>query len=276
MTSTSKKLIVGLFLFALAMPAYAHEESTDDKNTIERKRFEQLKNKDSEEKRPKDAQACLRLEQGADGIKKRLEGKRSEWQERKTNRRDELITRKGNGREKLDTFRGEADGNREELIAKLLEKYPDADDQAAINAFEAQIEAAVAKRRAAIDAALTAYLQGVQDTLGSRQDKMASALATMKASIEAAMTQAKADCASGVDKQTVFQTLQASIKAAREKFAADRKASEATSTELEALKKTRETAIKAAIETFKTEAKTARDTLKAALGEPETSEDSNE
>ncbi len=267
MTYHSKKIAVGLAIITIIAPVLARAEtgSQTPEARAERKLAQTTR---------VDAQACLRLEQRVENLKSKLTENRTLWLARKTERREELGTRKEERLDKLTELRSASDEKREELLSKLEEKFPDAEDQAALKTFSTAIHTAVAKRRAAMDAALLAYRTGAQELLGARQEKMATALATMNTSIGTALEKAKTDCAAGVDKQTIFTTLQASIKAAREKFAADRKSTETNSTDLQELKDTRQAALKKAIETFKTEATAARDAMKTAVEDDD--EDENE
>ena len=153
-----------------------------------------------------------------------------------------------------------------ERIGKLRAKYTTVADSAAIAAFKASVDSALATRKSAVDAAVAAYKTAVTQLVTTRQDGIKTAAAAFKSAVSAANTKAAADCAAGIDPTTVRTALMNSIKAANQQFRTDVRALDKIGSQIETAAKTRNDAIKDANRAFKASVKLAGQTLKAALG----------
>ncbi len=91
-----------------------------------------------------------------------------------------------------------------------------------------------------------------------------------KAAVDAAISQAKSDCASGKDVKTVRSNFMTAMSQAREGLQAKRQSTDKIGDDIKALAATRNATIKATKETFRTTMEAARKELKAAFGETAT------
>lgn len=176
-----------------------------------------------------------------------------------TSKRAELV-------KKISENRLKSDSERTRRFTELEAKAQTDAQKAAVKVYETAVLAAIAKHRAAIDAADKTFLDGVAAAVGTRQGDLATAAAKYKAAVTAAVTTAKSSCASGVSSQTVRQTLASSLKSAQNDFAATRKSLEKAKPNLDALKDAHKAAVKQANADFRAELKAAFMTLKATLG----------
>jgi ElaB/YqjD/DUF883 family membrane-anchored ribosome-binding protein len=101
-------------------------------------------------------------------------------------------------------------------------------------------------------------------------------LATQKAAIDAAIAQAKSDCATGVEASEIRTELANAIKEARAQFQTDRAAVEKIKSQIEALRETRKEAIKEAQDKFNETLADAREALKEVLDSAEDTSDTEE
>lgn len=186
--------------------------------------------------------------------------------EKREERMDKLADRRGMKDGKLDDKRTEGSETRTANFVKMYEKASTTEAKAAVDTFKAAVEAAVAKRQAAVDAAIATYRTASDKMISDRQAAVDVARAAHKTAVDAAVAQAKADCTAGKDGATVRSTLKAAIKAANEAFRTTTKKPEDLSGQVKSLRTTRDNSIQDAIDTFKTEYEAAKTALKTALG----------
>jgi hypothetical protein len=176
----------------------------------------------------------------------------------------------GEMRNALDTQRKEhmqkvAD-IRKENFGRLEKIATSTDKRVAVDKFQGAINTAVDVRKAAFDAALSAYRKGMDDAQAKRQAAIEKLITDQKARIEAAVSKAKADCAAGIDPQTVRSTFEASLKAAKEAFMTERMKIEKLPMDLKPLIDTRKAAIDKAQADFKAALLKAKEDLKLRTG----------
>lgn len=215
---------------------------------------------------------CLRLENATGAMRTRLLEHKERWDSRKTERMANFAEKSENLADKLEQRRTASDDAREDNLEKLREKYADPEDQAAIDAFQEAVEAAVRDRREAFDAAHLAFRDGVATALAKRQELVRTALTAMQTAIQNAIADAKEACAAGEATETIRTNLRAAIQSAREEFKTARKSSDKVSAELENLRNSRKTAVKEAQDEFHEALEAAKENLKASLGEDEQNE----
>ena len=176
-----------------------------------------------------------------------------------------LTTKRAELVKKISANRLKSDTERTKRFAELEAKAKTDSQMAAVKTYEAAVLAAVAKHRAAIDAADKTFLDGVTTAVGSRQTQLTALSASYQAGVAAAVAQAKTSCAAGVAGTAVRQNLSVSLKALQAKFADGRKSLEKVRPNLDPLKDAHKAAIKQANEDFRDSLKTAYTKLKAAL-----------
>lgn len=140
----------------------------------------------------------------------------------------------------------------------------DAEKQA-VSQFETTIIAAIRARQSAVDAAMHAYQTGVKNIIARRGTAEQTAEQNFENAVQAAITNATAQCAAGTSATSVRDTLNAALKAARTQFQADRKAVDKAGSQISALAQTRNAAVKKAMSDFQTALNSARTALKAAF-----------
>jgi hypothetical protein len=197
----------------------------------------------------------------SDDTDKKVEKLKTDFSEHK----GEITTKRAELAKSLAEKRVKADAERTQRF-KALESKAKTDAQiSAVKAYEASVLVAVAKHRAAIDAADKTFIDGVAVAVGTRQTDLSAAAAAYKASMVAAFAQAKTSCAAGASPKSVRETFGASLRAAQAKFVEARKAAEKVRPNLDPLKVAHRAAIKTANTEFRASLKEAFTTLKAVL-----------
>lgn len=157
--------------------------------------------------------------------------------------------------------------NRQAIYAALSVKATTDAQKQAVATFQTTLEAAVAAREAAVDAAKVTYRQGLDQALLGHQTSMKDYLATFKSAIQAAIDQANSQCSAGTDPATVKKTFQNAMQAARTARKSDIQQKVEVGPQLQQLAQTRNAAIQSAMQTYQTAMKSAIETLRAAFGE---------
>jgi hypothetical protein len=167
----------------------------------------------------------------------------------------------------LKADRAKWDAQRQENFTKLEAKATTPEQTAAVKAYETAIIEATNTRRAANDAARTAFRNGVDAAVNTQKTAVNNQATAFTNSVTAAIAAAQASCtANPDDSANIRTTLQAALKTARESFSTNRKGDGGIGDTVKALAATRNTAIKANDAAFATATATARTTLKAAFG----------
>ncbi|HEY6737032.1 MAG TPA: hypothetical protein VI322_04935 [Candidatus Saccharimonadia bacterium] len=212
------------------------------------------------------AMFCNRFTDATGGVSSDLANRFNQLQTQFQQRGDKI---KGDFKTVTDTQtnnRSKADAGLAAKFAELEVKATTDDQKAAVTEFEAAIKAAVAARRAAVDAADNTFKQGLLDANATRQAALKAAAADYRAAVQAALDAAKASCAAGTSPATVRDTLKSALDAARAKLEAARKAAGKGDTNLDALKAARKAAVDKANADFRAAVKAALTKLRAALG----------
>lgn len=213
---------------------------------------------------------CARFEKAFDKLQTRAAAKRDKLAEKKNQRLQNFKAQWEKRDQKLAEYRKRIDERRNDRYAGLEARAQTDAQKAAIEKFKADVEAAVAARKAAIDAAIKAFREGVDAATKQRLEAIKGAGDTYKAAVDAAVAKAKADCAAGVEPAAIKQQFHDSMKAAQDAFAKARADIEKLQPQLEALKATRNNAVKKAIDNFKAALQKAKTELKAAFGQSNT------
>ena len=219
---------------------------------------------------------CTTMVERNEKLSQRLGDAQKTIMSRKATRRNVFDENRDERDATLETNRNERDMKREEMYAKLLERAgDDTKKQAAVAAFKAAVETAVANRKQAVDAAIEAFRTGVDAAIGSKKTTVDSSLATFKTAVDAAFATAKSGCESGTDPATVRETLQASLKAARASMGSERKDADTVGEQVRSLAEAKKTSFATALSEFKLAMEQARADLKAAFGTTESESESN-
>ncbi len=233
-------------------------------------RQEEREAKHEENQANRQEKFCERFTENASNISSRLEERKGKFAERKENRMTRSEDNRTKRDENLATKRAEAKTRREAMYARLLEKADTDTEKAAVEKFKTTTEAAVLARQTAVDKAIADFRSSVDSLIASRKDSMTNTGDTFKAAVDAAISQAKSDCAAGKDVKTVRSNFMSAMATAREGVQAKRQSTDKIGDDIKALAATRNAALKAAKETFHTAMVAARKELKAAFGESTT------
>jgi hypothetical protein len=186
----------------------------------------------------------------------------SEWQKRANN----IQTKRAEWLAKVTAARAEAAKKRDENFAKLDAAATTDTQKAAVTKYKQAVLDAVAARQTAHDANFEAYFKAVDALLASQKNNSGGDVVGFQASVAAAISTAKASCASGASADSIKTALNEALKAARENFKGQRTQDKsAIKSQLDAIKKTRNDANKKANDTFKATVEAARTELKAAF-----------
>lgn len=185
-------------------------------------------------------------------------------------KRQEILSKLGNLKDERDTRRtenrAEWNTNYQEHYAKLEARATTDAQKQTVTAFKVMVEAAIAARKAIVDAAIQAFRSGIEQVITNRKLAIDAAISAFRSSVSAAIEKVKSDCAS-LDSKTVRETFRQSMKTALDKFKSDRQAIEKLYTSIEPLHTARKEAINKAIQDFKAVMEKARVDLKAAFGQ---------
>ncbi len=201
-------------------------------------------------------------------VSKRGGSSNAEWQKRASN----IQTKRTEWLAKVTAARAEAAKKRDENFVKLDTAATTDTQKAAVAKYKQAVLDAVTVRQVAHDANFVTYFKAVDALLASQKNNSGGDVAAFQTAVAAAISTAKASCASGASADSIKTALNAALKAARESFKGQRTQDQGTiKSQLETLKKTRNDANKKANETFKATVEAARTELKAAF--PSTSTD---
>lgn len=209
---------------------------------------------------------CTNLDTMSAKIMTGIDTRTATFAEKKSERIAHLADKRVLRDEKRNEHRDTVDGKHDTRYDALMAKADTDAKKAAVNTFKADVEAATATRRAAIDTAVKTFRAGVDSLIASKQSGFDTATTTFQQAVASAIQKAKDSCAGGTAPATVRETLKADIQSAREAFKNTRTTND-IQTELQALTTVRKNAVAAAVATFKTDMDSAKDALKTAFGE---------
>ena len=195
----------------------------------------------------------------------RITNRDTKLEEKRTDITERIADRWSKRDVKLAEKRAKWDTNRDEHFAKLEEKTGTDKQEQALLVFKQAVTDAIASRRLAIDAAIQAFRQDVEQAKTDRKTAVNELRNTFQNSIQATFEKAKTDCDAGVAPATIRTNFRAEVKAAKDKFESDRQEIEKLQTTMEALINARKEAIKKAIDDFKAAMETARNDFKAVF-----------
>lgn len=267
-------LVAGIPWLAAAEQGSANTQWTkkaeEAKAKMEARQAERAEAREArQEERQADRQErfCSRFAETTSNISERLQERQAKIGERVTTRETRWTERTEKRDGKLEDKRAEQDARRAELYKKLEDEAGTDAEKVAVLAFKKAMDEAVAKRRAAVDAAMKAFRDGVNAALAAKKTSAQSVMGTFQSAVDAAVAQAKSQCEGGTDPATVRSNFRDGMQAARDKLQNDRSERERLGQKIRELVKVRQDAFAKALADFKTAAEKARADLKAVLGD---------
>jgi len=188
---------------------------------------------------------------------KTIEGKKSD-------RKTKFAAGRTERHDKLAAARATHDTERQTHYAKLMTRASTTEQKAAVTAFQTEVERLVTVRKAAVDAAIKSFEDGVAALQDSNDTAVTTFSTTMQADINKIFDDATASCTAGKKGPEVRAQVQAALEAKRAARATEPKVL-AIHDQLVALQTTRKAAVDAAIAAFKTDMDAATATLKKAF-----------
>lgn len=212
------------------------------------------------------SQFCTRLNNNVDKFLDKLSAGEVRINEQRNEQTTKLEARAKERADRLALNRSEWDKERQAQYEKLSVKDGASEEKEALLRFRTIREAAVAARRTAIDAAISAYQNGVKQVVADHSASQDRIRISYRTSVSTAFDKAKAGCAERLTPSSVRETLRSSLKSAREKLSAERGALEKVSVKVRTLGETRKFAVEKALADFKTQIDQARNDLKSVFG----------
>lgn len=221
------------------------------------------------------SQICLRLENLQEKLILRFDTRANQLKERAEQKRGNLDARRMHRTDMLDKRRDMRTENLDEHFSKLNDRAQNDAQKQAVADFQSTVRTATAKRRAAVDAAMEKFRQGMDDLLAERKDQAANAATDMAQAMKTAVASAVTDCQSSEEPQAVVTSLKEDLKNIQNQFAQDRQNLDKIGDEARALAQSRNEAVKKAVEEFVATVHQATADLKKAFGENGSNDDSS-
>ncbi len=208
------------------------------------------------------AMICARISAVSTQVQDRLTQLRAQIVERRDERIASYLDRKAEHQEKAEARRQAWDGRWDALMIDLEAKATTSVQKTALVQFKADMRTAFAARKASVDAANNAFRTALNGALVARGQTITLAADPLKVGVKTAFDKAKADCASGVNADTVRATLRASLETTHASFRAAMQELDKIGPLARAYAETRRVAVEKANADFKVAAQKARDTFK--------------
>jgi hypothetical protein len=209
---------------------------------------------------------CDRVGTISTNLERRISNREEQFRQLKDNRLKTFLQHASSTAERLDNTRDKWDENRKEHYTKLLERADTDAKKQAVEKFRAAMDAATAKRRAAIDAAIKTFETDVKNMLSSRKGGLEKAAADFRSSEQAAIKEAQDACKGGKNIKTTRETLNRKLHTIQRNFEGDRRDANRLGVGLDGLARKRQEAFREAREAYESAARKARQELKAAFG----------
>lgn len=212
-------------------------------------------------------EVCKRLGAQAVRIHASVADRADRVEERVQTRAERLSSERNSRDEGLMKSRTAHAERRFAMYEKLRQQADTAEEEAAVDAFEAAIEDAVGARQSAADAAIEAFRAGVDDLSKDHVSAVLERKRAFEAAMETAIASAKADCEDAAGEEAAERKMKRSIVEARQKLMSEQVRSEQMSDAVSDLAEERREAIDEANRDFRIKVQEATLALKNAFGE---------
>lgn len=217
---------------------------------------------------------CDRWQEFFSEMKTDLSEKKSQVKEKKEARLMEWENKNQERDQKLEENRKEKDAAREAYYQKLLSLAKTDEQKQAVEEYQKTLEAAIVKRRSAIDAAINAFREGVRNAVKERQTAVDDLVTDFNSQRAVAIENLKKNCSmddtnDDTNTEKIYGVLREELNKLRMEFKSKRKEIISVGETVRELAKIKNEAIHQAIETFKEESQIAREQLKNAFSTQE-------
>lgn len=261
---------VGLQVYAARGSSNSVEKTSTTEGAAKTETTAKTERADSSKKEQKvtgaEATKCTQVASLATKIQSQLVERQKKIEGKQNTNESELEARLQKRILELESKRKIWDAKRQENFAKLREKATTETQKQAVEQYITTVTQAIATRRTKNDLAISSFQQAVLGLKNETSSTVAQQSAGVAAKATAAVNEATAQCASGVDVTTIRADLKSKLEKIRSEAKTQREATTAKS-EVEALSKIRRTAIAANNKEFSATVKTARQTLLNAFAD---------
>ena len=208
---------------------------------------------------------CSRIETVFSQIDQRMASRQAKLAQINSQRQSNLAANRNRVDTELAKKRSDWSSNRAKQYAALESRAKTPEQVEAVGIFKASIEEAIATRKTAVDAAMSAFRSSLDQNIITRNTAITAAITNFTNKTNAAQDKAKADCAAKVKILTIAKNYRTSMVSARTEYLnALRAIEKINAVNLLAI---RRQAINKAISDFLAASEKARIALKAAFGE---------
>jgi hypothetical protein len=148
------------------------------------------------------------------------------------------------------------------VFASLESQAVTASQKSAVKEFEKAVRDATSARQERVDAALSSYRTGVKAALDLQKSQIDAAVAAYQSAMEKSLSDASANCSSGIASATLRVSLKANLKAAKAQLLGDEKNIDGAKAKIDALLAARRKSIVSADQDFHGSLNAARNQLK--------------
>jgi len=166
---------------------------------------------------------------------------------------------------KFKALRLETDRKRQELFAKLYEKYPSQANKQALDEYKSSIDKSFEMRHQKVDSIRENFINSVNQLASSYNYSTAELESKVITSVQAASDMAQTKCSQGLDQDLIRTSYRQSIISARDSFIANKTIKELDNRKIENLIEQRNSDIESVHNQFLSMIKEAKVRLIAAL-----------
>ncbi len=210
------------------------------------------------------AAVCERIDEAKSKALAKLAERAEKVKDRGDSRNNKIDTRRDARLEKLENHRQARDNSRDHRYDSLKEKANTDEKKAAVLKFIETVEDLVAERRAAIDAAIKTFEDGVVNLKKKMQETTDSLRGEVESDLVKIFDEAKAACDAGKSAAEVRAVIASGMKEMQQSRK-DRRNEYSFRDELQALREARRAAFGAAMQDFKEGMEAAKTELRAAF-----------
>jgi|GEM_PF-1023445 len=208
---------------------------------------------------------CTRFANLGEATKNRLNERYGQVAENKQDRINQFKKNRQERDQKMKQVRDQAASTTDAVMQQLMERAQTEAQKQAVTTFQQQVRTAAAVRKAAVDAAMNDFRQGLDNEAASREQAAQQAASQYRTAVQAAIAKAKSDCSAGTDPEQVRSAYMAALKNAQQTLQQARQGLDNRGETIRQLTQTRNQAVRKAAEDFKTAMEQARAQLKLAF-----------
>lgn len=209
------------------------------------------------------SQFCVMIDRRSGNFDAKINEAVQKLQTRRVDHLAQKNTKRAERDIRKSSHRDQVNGRHGARFAKLDDKAVTEEQKAAVVEFKASVNNAIDTRRTAIDSVIQDFRSEMDSLNTAQKSKIDAAVTDFNTARKAAITKAKASCASGVADAVVKSTFDSDMQAAKDAFKMAKGSLEKK--DVETIISARKNAIDVAITNFKNAMTAAQDKLKQAF-----------